>query len=290
MAKKGSILLNLVNLSAKKIQDILKYFKDTDELLEVDRFTLASVKSLKSEDINRILTCKESKVLDKELELIRKEGINCLDIFDKDYPYLLREIDNPPLVLYIKGDKNVLNKSSVAIVGSRKSTNYGNNMATEFSSKLSACGLVITSGLAKGIDTAAHKAAIKKGESIAVLGSGLLNIYPGENKSLARAIAKRGAVISEFPLMTKPLRENFPRRNRIVSGLSLGVLVVEAALRSGALITARIACEQNREVFAVPGNINSCFSEGTNHIIKEGAKPVTCLEDILEELNLGVKV
>lgn len=286
MAKKGSILLNLVDLGAKKLRDVLKYFDDTDELFKVGRSTLSSVKSLKSDDIDRILACRESEVLDKELKLMEKEGIACLDIFDKDYPYLLREIDNPPLVLYIKGDSSVLNKSSIAIVGSRKSTDYGNSMAAEFSYQLSVRDFVITSGLAKGIDTAAHKAAIRKGKSIAVLGSGLLNIYPKESKALSKAIIERGAVISEFPLITKPLRENFPRRNRIVSGLSLGVLVVEAALRSGALITARLACEQNREVFAVPGNINSAFSEGTNHIIKEGAKPATCLQDILEEFNL----
>ncbi len=286
MAKKGSILLNLVDLGAKKLRDVLKFFDDTDELFKVGRSTLGGVKSLKSDDIDRILAYRESGILDRELKLMKKEGIACLDIFDKEYPYLLREIDNPPLVLYVTGNKNILNNASIAIVGSRKSTAYGNSMADKFSYQLSTNGFVITSGLAKGIDTAAHKAAIKKGKSIAVLGSGLLNIYPRENKGLAKAVSHRGALVSEFPLLSRPLRENFPRRNRIVSGLSLGVLVVEAALRSGALITARLGCEQNREVFAVPGNINSAFSQGTNHIIKEGAKPVTCLQDILEELNL----
>jgi DNA processing protein len=150
---------------------------------------------------------------------------------------------------------------------------------------LSCRGLVIVSGLAKGIDTAAHKAAIKKGKSIAVLGSGLLDIYPRENIKLAQAISEQGAIVSEFPLSKKPLSENFPRRNRIVSGISLGVLIVEAALRSGALITARLACEQNREVFAMPRNVDSDSSGGTNKLIQEGAKLVCKLEDILEELN-----
>lgn len=270
MAKRGSIFLNLLDLDAKDIKNILESVEDIDEVLE-----------------NKDFTAKKAGHIDKELELIEKEGITCLDIFDPDYPYLLRQIANPPLVLYIKGDKSVLSKASIAIVGSRRSTAYGNNMAADFSYQLSCRGLVIVSGLAKGIDTAAHKAAIKKGKSIAVLGSGLLDIYPRENIKLAQAISEQGAIVSEFPLSKKPLSENFPRRNRIVSGISLGVLIVEAALRSGALITARLACEQNREVFAMPGNVDSDSSGGTNKLIQEGAKLVCKLEDILEELNYG---
>ena len=290
MAKKGSILLNLADLGAKKVKDVLFYLQDPDELLIADRGFFERIASLKQDDIDKLLLLGKSDRLDKELELIEKERITCLDIFDKDYPYLLKQISSPPLVIYVKGDKTVLAEPLFAVVGSRESSSYGLKIASDFSYKLSCLGVVVVSGLARGIDTAAHQAAINKGRSIAVLGSGLLNIYPRENKRLAQSISEKGAVISEFPLFTSPLRENFPRRNRIVSGLSRGVLVVEAALRSGALITARLACEQDREVFAVPGKIDSVLSQGTNRLIKEGAKLVSSLEDMLEELNIDFKI
>jgi len=192
------------------------------------------------------------------------------------------------LVLYINGNKAALNKSLFAIVGTRNPTAYGISMAQDFSYNLSLLGIVIVSGLARGIDTAAHKGALKKGQTVAVLGSGLLNIYPRENTHLAERIAeKNGAVVSEFPLHMAPRRENFPRRNRIVSGLSKGVLVVEAAARSGALITAHLALEQNREVFALAGRADSLVSKGAHLLIKEGAKLVDSIDDILEELNIS---
>ena len=237
-------------------------------------------------DIREFLNLRNSKALEKELALVEGERIDCLDIFDKDYPVLLKEISNPPLVLYTKGNRRLLNEFLFAIVGSRSATAYGISIACDFSRSLTSLDVVIVSGLARGIDTAAHTAALDNGQTIAVLGSGLLNVYPRENKKLAEDISKGGLLVSEFPLFEKPQRENFPRRNRIVSGLSRGVLVVEAALRSGALITARLGCEQNREVFAVPGNINSLVSKGTNSLIKDGAKLTDCLEDILEELKI----
>lgn len=283
MAKKGAILLNLLNLSPQKISNILSDFKDIDEIFKADKSRLGEI--LPGKDVEKVLTLRTSAALERELELIAKEKIDCLDIFDPDYPKSLREISNPPLVLYLRGDRKILDKFLFAIVGSRKPTSYGISVAKEFSLQLSEKGMVIVSGLARGIDTIAHREAIQGGATIAVLGSGLLNIYPRENKELSREIASAGVVISEFPLLTSPLRENFPRRNRIVSGISRGVLVVEAGLRSGALITAHLACEQNREVFAIPGSVNSSLSKGTHILIKEGAKLVDCLDDILEELN-----
>jgi len=287
MAKLGSIFLNLLNFSPVKIRSLLDFFKDLDDICKINTSELRGVKLLSDEDIRKISELQKGDTVDKELRLIKQEGVDTIDIFDYEYPLLLKEIDNPPLLLYILGDRKALNKFLFAIVGSRKPTAYGVSVAKDFSCKLSSLGAVIVSGLARGIDTSAHQAAVVNGESVAVLGSGLLNIYPRENKTLFRKIIQNGAVVSEFPLLTSPLRENFPRRNRIVSGLSKGVLVVEAALKSGALITARLACEQNREVFAIPGKIDSLLSKGTNVLIKEGAKLVDSLEDILEELNIG---
>ncbi len=199
---------------------------------------------------------------------------------------LLKEIANPPLVLYVKGKEEILKELLLAIVGSRLPSAYGRGMAYDYASQLSLLGIGVVSGLARGIDTAAHQAAVKNKGTVAVLGSGLLHIYPQENSPLAEEITRNGALVSEFPLKTSPLKDNFPRRNRIISGLCRGVLVIEAALRSGALITARLACEQNREVFALPGKADSDLSKGTHKLIKEGAKLVDSLEDILEELNL----
>lgn len=286
MAKRASILLNLLNLSPNKIQAIMGSFNDIDSILNAKYSDLRQVLLLTDTDIKKILDLRNSRVLDKELKLIEKKKIDCLDLFDQDYPPLLKEISNPPLVLYINGNRNVLNKFLLAIVGTRIPTMYGLSTAEDLAYRLSLLGIVIVSGLARGIDTAAHRGAIKRGMSVAVLGSGLLNIYPRQNIKLAEGISHKGAVISEFPLFMPPLKENFPRRNRIISGLSKGVLIVEAALRSGALITARLSCEQNREVFAIPGNIDSPLSKGTHKFIKEGAKLVDSLEDILKEFNI----
>ncbi len=286
MAKRSSIFLNLLDLAPKKVKAIVSSFDNLDEIFEVSYAGLRRIAHLTPKDIDAIIVSRKSAILDKELKLISKAKVDCFDIFDEVYPAILKQIDCPPLILYIKGSSNVLNKFLFAIVGSRTPTIYGAKMAEDFAFRLSSLGMVIVSGLAKGIDTAAHKGSLKKGETVAVLGSGLLNIYPRENLKFAESISKKGALISEFPLASGPLRENFPRRNRIVSGLSKGVLIVEAAQRSGALITARLAAEQNREVFAIPGNIGSLVSRGTHSLIKDGAKLVDSLEDILEELNI----
>jgi len=285
MAKKSFILLNLTNLSPAKIKNIIAALDDPCELLTIKQSSLSKIPGLVESDARRIIKDRDIE-LGKELELIEKEKISCFDSSDKDYPSFLNEIETPPLVLYAKGNLDVLNKFLFAIVGTRLPTAYGLMMAEDFSRKLSLLDICIVSGLAKGIDTAAHKAAIKQGCSIAVLGSGILNIYPRQNWNLSQEIAEQGAVISEFGLLQSPSRENFPRRNRIISGLSRGVLIIEAAQRSGALITARFACEQNREVFALPGRIDSSLSKGPHSLIKDGAKLVDSVEDILLELNI----
>ena len=224
------------------------------------------------------------KDAEREMEEAAKAGVALVAFSGADYPPLLRQLPDPPLVLYVRGEVKALAAWSVAIVGTRRPTAYGTSVAHRLAHDLSERQLVIVSGLARGIDSAAHCGALEaRGRTIAVLGSGVDVIYPRENRKLAERIMQAGAVISEFPLGTGPLPENFPIRNRNISGLALGVVVVEAAEYSGSLITARLALEQNREVFAVPGNITSAQSFGTNHLIKQGAKLVDQWTDVVEE-------
>jgi DNA processing protein len=204
---------------------------------------------------------------------------------DADYPKLLLEIPDPPAVLYGKGRRELLSSNALAIVGSRNATPQGAKNAEVFAEAVSNTGLCVVSGLALGIDAAAHRGGLKGSAStIAVVGTGLDIVYPLRNKALTAELALRGLILSEFPLGTPPLPGNFPRRNRIISGLTQGCLVVEAALASGSLITARLAADQGRDVFAIPGSIHSPFSKGCHHLIKQGAKLVESAEDILDEL------
>ncbi len=222
-----------------------------------------------------------------EMEKAQTAGVEIIDLDSPAYPPLLKEIATGPLVLYVKGEVEILKSFCLAIVGTRLPTLYGIDMAKKFSYALSSLGITVVSGLARGIDHAAHQGALAGGKTIAVLGSGLNHVYPKENEKLSRLISRRGALVSEFPLDEGPRKEYFPQRNRIVSGLSRGVLVVEAALRSGALITAGYALEQNREVFALPGQANSPKSRGTHKLIKEGAGLIDSLEDILGTFSFG---
>jgi len=223
---------------------------------------------------------------EREIEKLEREGVRALTWDDPEYPSRLREIHDPPPVLYVKGELLPEDETSITVVGSRKCTSYGKEAARRIVRELVESGFTIVSGLALGIDAIAHRAALEAGgRTLAVLGCGLDIVYPKENRRLAGEIAESGALLSEYPLGTKPKPEHFPRRNRIMSGISLGVLVVEAKERSGALITAEFALEQNREVFAIPGSIFSPSSRGTNRLIKEGAKLVQSAEDVLEELN-----
>ena len=207
---------------------------------------------------------------------------------DADYPQLLLQTADPPPLLYVKGRRDLLNRPSLAIVGSRNASAQGTENAMAFASALSAAGLTIVSGLALGIDAAAHRGGLTgAGSSVAIVGTGLDVVYPARNRALAHELAAKGALVSEFPLGTPPLANNFPRRNRLISGMSMGCLVVEAALKSGSLITARLANEQGREVFALPGSIHSALAKGCHMLIKQGAKLVDDANDILEELKLA---
>ena len=224
---------------------------------------------------------------DEEMEKLESFDIKVLTWHDDDYPARLKEIYDYPPLLYIRGSILDEDEWCLAVVGTRRPTVYGRQVAEEMATELARNKITIVSGLAKGIDTIVHQSALDAGgRSIAIMGGGLDTVYPAENTGLAKSLLKQGALVSEYHPGTRPRAENFPRRNRIMSGMSLGVLVVEAGKKSGALITARLALEQNREVFAIPGSILSPASSGTNRLIQEGAKLVSDYADILEELNL----
>jgi len=234
--------------------------------------------------------CRNAKVLEQELTLAQQAGVRIVTLEEPDYPKALREIHDPPLALYIRGSLP-REEVAVAVVGSRHASLYGLQTAERLAYELALRGVTVVSGLARGIDGEAHRGALKAGgRTLAVLGNGLAHIYPTEHEELATQIAERGALISEYPMTMPPLGQNFPRRNRLISGLSLGVVIVEAAQRSGALITANCALEQGREVFAVPGPITTTTSQGTHQLLKEGARLVTSVEDIIEELRLTPQV
>ncbi len=223
--------------------------------------------------------------VDDDLDWLAQPGNSIVTCRDPHYPVLLKEISDPPSLLFIHGDPDYLSQPQLAIVGSRNPSHDGRSLAAEFAAHLACCGLTITSGLASGIDAASHRGALHaRGGTVAVTGTGLDRVYPARHRDLAHQIAENGALLSEFPPGTGPLAANFPRRNRIISGLSLGTLVVEAALRSGSLITARAALEQGREVFAIPGSIHNPLTRGCHALIREGAKLVETGDHILEEL------
>ena len=223
--------------------------------------------------------------IERELELIHKYGCKVITLYDPMYPPHLKEIETPPFVLYVKGELIPEDALSVSVVGSRNAKDYGRKVSYRLSYQIAQRGLTVVSGFAKGIDTAAHRGAVEAGgRTIAVMGNGLSLIYPAVNKDLAEKIEASGALVSEFPMAARPKPRNFPRRNRIISGLTLGTVIVEASNRSGALITARLAAEQNREVFAVPGEIFSELSAGTHRLINDGAKLINTVDDLLNEL------
>jgi DNA processing protein len=226
--------------------------------------------------------------LDGEFTKVKQAGVQLIALDDIQYPALLRTIPDPPILLFVRGQLLPEDNNALSVVGTRRATHYGKDAAYKLSAALAQQGVTIVSGLAQGIDTAAHQGAIQAGgRTLAVLGSGVDVIYPSENRALAQDIVRNGALISEFPLGSPPDSRNFPRRNRIISGLALGVLIVEAPVSSGALITANMAAEQGREVFAIPGNIFSAASRGPNQLIQEGAKLVMGVDDILDELQLA---
>jgi len=222
--------------------------------------------------------------VEKELAWFDQPNRHIITLYDSRYPALLKQIADPPSLLFVQGDVSLLSSWQVAVVGSRNPSASGRDTAYEFARYIAQGDVAITSGLAMGIDAAAHKGALTSGKTVAVIGTGLDSVYPAKNRTLATDIEIEGALVSEFALGTQPRAENFPRRNRIISGLSLGTLVVEAAIRSGSLITARMALEQGREVFAIPGSIHNPLARGCHRLIREGAKLVETAQDILEDL------
>ncbi len=288
--KKYWVALNQFSkFGPRRFKKLLKYFQNAKQIFNAPLDELK--KSGIEENIaQEFISTRLELNLDQLWENLIKENINIITIQDDAYSKLLKEIHNPPALLYYKG-KLEDDEYSIGIVGTRKCTSYGKQVVDDLVKKLVNNNLTIVSGMALGIDTLAHSATLEaKGRTIAVLGTGLdkQSIYPTANKYLAdKIIAEGGCVFSEFPLGTPPLKHHFPQRNRIISGLSLGTLVIEAGEKSGALITAFIALEQNREVFSVPGNIYSPVSAGPNKLIKLGAKTITNAEDIIESLNLN---
>ena len=285
---KDWIALNMTpGVGSRVTARLLERFGSAEAIFDAPRRELALLR-LPLETVESIVSRDLHERAEREIESVRKLGGDILVLDDGVYPALLRETYDPPVVLYVKGDwAECLERPCVAIVGSRRCSTYGQNAALMLSRELAQRGVTIISGLARGIDAAAHRGALEAGgRTVAVMGTGLDQVYPRDHKKLADEILNpAGALVTQFPLGTPPVSENFPYRNRVISGLSLGVLVIEAAENSGSLITARLAMEQNREVFAVPGNITSRNSFGTNYLIKgAGAKLVQQWQDVAGEL------
>jgi len=280
-------LSSLTGITPRRKYMLLERFKDPARIWEASESELKA-SGLCSQKVVSQLTDREARKMTASVsEKIKGCDMDVITINDKNYPDMLRYIHDPPLVLYCRGTLEH-DANCIAVVGSRRATWYGLDMAVRLSRELAENGITIVSGMARGVDSKAHKGAIEGGgRTIAVLGCGVDTAYPPENKDLMNEIIKHGAVISEYLPGTKPSPFNFPARNRIISGLSLGVTIIEAGEKSGSLITADFALDQGREVFAVPGNINSANSIGTNRLIRDGAKIVTCVGDILDELNIS---
>jgi DNA processing protein len=280
------IALNMIpGVGGATFHRLVKFFGSPGNALSASLNDLSRIRGLTPAVCESIVQHRGRVPVEQEMDTVERHGCKVITIQDELYPANLKAIYDPPHVLYVKGELLPGDSLSVAVVGTRSASSYGKTVAEKLSNHLAARGVTVVSGMAYGIDTAAHKGALSAGgRTIAVMGNGLDVIYPSRNARLLEEIVSSGAAISEFPMGTQPLRGNFPRRNRLISGLSLGTLVVEAPERSGALITADYALEQSREVFAVPGQILSEMSSGTHSLIKQGAKLVESVEDILEEL------
>ncbi|MBI2020791.1 DNA-protecting protein DprA [Candidatus Daviesbacteria bacterium] len=286
-------LHSIDGLGPIRLKALIEYFKDPKLAWEADLKQIREI-GIPQSTVELLVETRKKLDPEKYAQSISNSGIKWLTIFDEEYPKLLKEIYDPPIVLYYKGEILPKDDKAIAIVGTRKMTGYGKAVTEQFTQGLVDGGLTIVSGLARGVDSLAHQTVLKEdGRTIAVLGGGLNYIFPPENTELANKISQGfGAIISEFPPNYPSLAGNFPARNRIISGLSLAVLVTEAAEDSGSLITARLALEQGREVFAVPGPITSTLSKGPIDLIKEGAKVVTDPQEILDDLGIsqGVRV
>ena len=282
------VALNLIpDLGSVKIRSLAEKFKNINEFMKADAGDFLEIPGIGKKLCETIITHRSKINPHMEFEKASRQNVDIVTLLDEAYPESLKEIYDPPPVLYIKGNKSVLNNKAIAIVGSRKASTYGRRVAMSFAKELALMNINIVSGMARGIDSFAHKGAIEAGgPTTAVFGCGIDVVYPPENEALMQKIMECGCIISSFPFGTGPLPGNFPARNRIISGLALGTLVVEAAEKSGSLITADFSLEQGREVFAIPGNIFSPYSRGTHKLIKQGAKLVESVKDILDELYL----
>jgi DNA processing protein len=272
-------------LGAERQRSLLAAFGLPRHIFGAGRSALAAVVGRELADA--VLAPAPDEHIGRALAWAAEPGSHLLTLADEAYPRALLDIADPPVLLYVKGDPALLQRPAIALVGARSATAQGEANAAAFAQSLAEAGLVIVSGLALGVDAAAHRGALAAGAAggtVAVIGTGIDRIYPARNAALAREIAASGAIVSEFPLGTPPLPHNFPRRNRIIAGLVEGVLVVEAALNSGSLITARLATESGREVFAIPGSIHSPLARGCHRLIRDGAKLVETAEDVIEEL------
>ncbi len=274
-------------IGPKRIHQLLTYFDSLASAWEAPEAQLQQA-GLEQHARANLLRVRKEINLDAQLARVEQAHARLLTLADTAYPPLLKTLDAPPLVLYVLGDLTPADERCLAVVGTRKATAYGRAAAHQLSKQIAAQGVTIISGLAHGIDSAAHIGALDGGgRTLAVLGTGIDRIYPRDQQELAQRIRQHGAILSEFPLGTPPEARNFPRRNRVISGLALGVLVVEAPENSGALITAAAAADQGREVFSVPGNIFNPASRGNNRLIQEGAKLVLDVQDILDEFNIA---
>lgn len=290
------LLLSVDKIGPTRIRLLLNKFKNLNNIFDASISELEEVENISSELARRIINVKKNRdeiraSVEDQLNKLNKLKAQLISFWDNEYPALLKKIYDPPILLYLKGSLTEKDDYPIAAVGTRNPTNYGKIQTERIISDLASQGITIVSGLARGIDSVAHQTALKNNSrTIAVIGSGLDVIYPPENKNLFNRISENGVIISEFPLGTKPDAQNFPRRNRIISGISLGVIVFETSLTGGAMQTARLALDQNREVFAVPGNLGVKQSEGTNLLIQRGeAKLILTADDVLNELQLKLK-
>jgi len=274
------------DVGKKIFSTLIERFGSPENVINAPSNELLKIKRITPQIASDIKNITDSPDYQKEMKLIEKNQVEILCLNDPDYPENLRELPAPPPVLYVKGSINKEDLISLSVVGTRRPSDYGRQMTRDLTEALVKLGVTIVSGLARGIDSEAHKAALdNNGRTIAVMGTGINMIYPKENEKLAEKIIQNGALVSEFPMSILPERKNFPIRNVTIAGMSLGTLVCEAPAKSGALITADLALDLNRELFAIPGNAMDKRYSGTNNLIKKGAKLVTCIDDILEELS-----
>jgi len=283
-------LLSLPKMTDVKLKNLLKNFKSPEAIFEASLKDLIEVAGIEQDLALAIKSYRQSDETRKKIEVGQRLNIKTISFLDENYPKNLTTINDFPSVLFVRGEIKNEDSKALAIIGTRSATDYGKQIAEKFAYELASYGITIVSGLARGIDTIAHKGAIKgKGRTIAVLGCGIDIYYPPENRNLYSEIAENGAVLTEFNFGTPPLAHHFPQRNRLISGLAIAVLAVEARSKSGVLNTVEWAANQGRDVYAVPGDIRSKTSEGTNQLIKDGAKPVSSIQDILEELGIAAK-